>query len=362
MTSMVSSRYYELSELENMSFSGSEYMLSDLITNLLNSLETEVVAQNAIETAANSTVRQTPDFTKKMFDTNNNNNNKPFDKKRHGSGYQTNTIVCRNVRGQTSNVDWERDKTSSEPIFKITKMETKEGVEKRINEIRVALNKISKKNYEAQKTAIIQHIDSFYENESNAETRVADIGKISQYIFDIASSNKFFSELYAELYRELIGKYDIFGTILTDFVNHFSENIQHIHYVNSDKDYDGYCNYVKMNDNRKATSTFIVNLMKNGILPNQTVMQIIRFFMSQIVKYIDEPDCINEVEEITENLFIFVSQSQGELSKLDEWTSDFVPKIQSIAKMKVSEHKSISNRVIFKYMDIVDSLNGQNKK
>jgi len=357
---MVSPRYYELGVLETMSLGGSEYMLSEQIETLLKTLETEVVNQNAIEMANMNTLRPNVDLSKKYPD---NNNNKSFDKKRHGSGYQPITIVRRNGRSQSSDMDWERDKDkNTQSTFKITKMETKEGVEKRINEIRAALNKISKKNYDVQKTAIIQNIDSFYENESNIETRVEDIGKISQYIFDIASSNKFFSELYAELYRELIGKYDIFGTILTDFVNNFNENIQHIQYVNSDKDYDGYCNYVKMNDNRKATSTFIVNLMKNGILPNQTVMQIIRFFMSQIVNYIDEPDRINEVEEITENLFIFVSQSQAELSKLDEWTSEFVPKIGSIAKMKVSEHKSISNRVIFKYMDIVDSLNGQNKK
>jgi hypothetical protein len=50
--------------------------------------------------------------------------------------------------------DWKNVRT----VFKATKIEVKEGTEKQISEIRAALNKLSNKNVDTQKTVIIQLI------------------------------------------------------------------------------------------------------------------------------------------------------------------------------------------------------------
>jgi hypothetical protein len=387
MTTMIDARYYDIIELENMAINSHQYILSKNILDLLTSLDTEVYAQSVIDNANVITYRIPSDVSKRFT----NDNNKLNDKRKHGNGHQSNIIVRRTGRnaGESSEIDWsrEKDKQSDSGIqFKITKMETKEGVDKHINDIRVALNKISIKNYDVQRDVIITNIELIYKEHNVAAcssevaepeyvtlVKVSDeiveqanvschsehsehITKIATSIFDIASSNKFFSELYAELYRELINKFSVFRAILTEFISKFNDTIQHIHYVDSNTDYDGFCNYTKSNDNRKATSMFIVNLMKKEVLAKDVVMKIIDFFMERVFTYMDEPNRTNEVEEITENIFIFISHSQRELSDLNEWTAKIVPKITAISKMKVSEHKSISNRVIFKYMDLIDSL------
>ena len=62
------------------------------------------------------------------------------------------------------------------------------------------------------------------------------------------------------------------------------------------------------------------------------------------------------MEEITENIFILVTNIYEKVSNNEYWETSIIPVITSISKMKVKEHTSLSNRVIFKYMDIMDLL------
>ena len=52
---------------------------------------------------------------------------------------------------------WVKEKTNVTP-FKVTVMEVKEGLEKDINDIRKAMNMISKKNFDTQKEIIITFV------------------------------------------------------------------------------------------------------------------------------------------------------------------------------------------------------------
>jgi hypothetical protein len=74
--------------------------------------------------------------------------NRPFDKDRNRR------------RGQKSkdrsSMDWENVRV---PTFVPTKIETKEGIEKQINDFRILLNKISSKNYETQRDLIFNKIN-----------------------------------------------------------------------------------------------------------------------------------------------------------------------------------------------------------
>jgi len=186
-----------------------------------------------------------------------------------------------------------------------------------------------------------------------------NIAKIGQSIFDIASTNKFYSEMYAKLYKELCERFAVFTTILQGFIGSYIENTNHIQYVDGDKDYDGFCAYTKANDRRRAAAAFIINLMKLEVLPSKEVMNIISQMQQLQLQYIDEENRLNEVEEITETVFIFVTLCKSEIQKgtMDEsWTEAVYPNIVTMSKMKAKEHKSMSSRVAFKYMDIMDFL------
>ena len=268
---------------------------------------------------------------------------RPFDKDRNRR------------RGQKSkdrpSMDWENVRV---PAFTPTKIQTKEGIEKQINDFRILLNKISVKNYETQRDLIFIKINEIISiNEDNSET---DLEKIASTIFDIASANKFYSDLYADLYVELINKFEIFDDLLDGLLDKYYESLKNIHYIDHNIDYDGFCNYTKTNDLRKAMASFIINLMKKGAVEKEKVLGLILSIQKLLNDYIDSYDRLNEVDEIIENLFLLLTQSHLTLNVNEKWSSNIVPFIQDISKMKSKECKSLSNRAVFKCMDILDNL------
>jgi hypothetical protein len=222
------------------------------------------------------------------------------------------------------------------------------GVEKNINDIRISLNKISNKNYETQKEIILNHMLIIDDDES--------LQKVAQFIFDVVSSNKFYCELYADLFKELVNKTPIFLRILYEHVSEYKSSLDNLKYIDSTIDYDGYCNYVKNNENRRAMATFFMMLSARNIINNKIILSIIDHFQTSLLKLIDIKDNVLECEEISEIIFIFISigNSNDLLIIEEEWNDKIIPCVKQISKFKVKEHSSLSSRIIFKQMDLND--------
>jgi hypothetical protein len=254
-----------------------------------------------------------------------------------------------------SSMEWENVRV---PAFTPTKIETKEGIEKRIDEFRILLNKISSKNYETQRDLIFNKMEEIFL--INEERSKADLEKVASTIFDIASANKFYSDLYADLYVELINKYEIFDDLLDGLIEKYYDSLKNIYYVDHNMDYDGFCNYTKTNDLRKAMASFIVNLMKKGAIEKEKVLDLILSIQKLLREYIDSDNRSNEVDEIIENLFLLLTQSCSIMNKEEKWSSNILPQINETSKLKSKDCKSLSSRAVFKCMDILDNLKKNN--
>lgn len=255
-------------------------------------------------------------------------------------------------RGQRNkdrvSMDWDNVRL---PTFTPTKIETKEGIEKQINDFRALLNKISSKNYTVQRDLIIDKM-----NDIVSQSCEKDLEKIAGNIFDIASANKFYSEVYADLYVELMNKYDVFNGLLDGLLDKYYDSLKNIHYVDHNVDYDGFCTYTKTNDLRKAMASFIINLMKKGALEKDKVLTLIMSIQTMLTEYIGSDNRTNEVDEIIENLFLLVTQSDSTLKIQEKWSSEIIPYIHQLSKLKSKDCKSLSSRAVFKCMDILDNL------
>lgn len=253
------------------------------------------------------------------------------------------TCVIAKVEDQS----WERIRE-----FKATPIDTAQsGPEKLIQDVRSALNKMSSKNYEVQKNQIITLLQNNM-SEINAD--------VSKTIFDIASTNRFYAEIYAKLYKDLISQFPIFNELLNNFLVVFVNNVREIEHVDGDKDYEMFCAYNKRNDMRKAMTVFLVYLMKEEVLSKLRIINIILIFQELTKKYLDEPNRVNEVDEITEVLFLFFQEGKDRFQDTQtEWIWKFkvVPLVQQISKYKKNNKPSISSRTIFKYMDMIELLN-----
>ena len=343
--------YYSLEDYTSIMSNGYDYVLPENVINIIKQLTNDLGILEPINTQDEKKKKYENDRTHRDFKYRDSNN---FNTKRNKNAVEP---------------TWEKL-----PSRRPTKIEKKEGIEKTINDIRTCLNKISNKNYDSQRDLILKYIEELNnavktstideeeqqeQQEIKAPEENVELIKVANAIFDIASNNKFYSEIYANLYKELINKFEIFDKIISKYVEQYLDSIKQIKYVDSNEDYNKYCENNKLNDKRKAMSAFIINLMKNQIIQKEKVLDIILMLQNLVFEYVDVDNKTNEVDEITENIFIFSTMSATEFVNVPEW-DNIKSNIVKCSQYKAKEHKSISSRAIFKYMDILDFFKKNN--
>ena len=145
-----------------------------------------------------------------------------------------------------------------------------------------------------------------------------------------------------------------FESKLTEFTALFNT----IEYVDAKVNYDKFCEINKTNEKRKSLAAFYLNLMHNGIIPQKTIMLITRSLLAQVYVFISEEDKKNEVDELTETIAILYKK---ELYEGDDG-DDYLPiegftiseVVEKIANSKVKDYKSLTNKTLFKFMDLID--------
>jgi hypothetical protein len=171
----------------------------------------------------------------------------------------------------------------------------------------------------------------------------------------VASSNSFYSSLYAKLYKELMEHYDFMKEIFDNNLQTYTDLFDIINYCNPDEDYSKFCEYNKENDTRKATSKFYINLMKEEVLEKDIIMELIIKFQARLNKYISKNDKGSEVEELSENISIMVLNGYDVIKNEEDWYLIY-ENITSMSKLNAKDYPSISNKIIFKHMDLLESF------
>jgi hypothetical protein len=243
--------------------------------------------------------------------------------------------------------DWETIRT-----FQATKMEQKVGIEAQIDLMRSWLNKMSDKMYLEPFEKIIEILNQLIADGISD----ADMLRVGTTIFDIASNNRFYSKLYADLYTKLIENYQVMRNIFNENLESFMELFNCIEYVDSEKDYDGFCKINKDNERRKALSLFFVNLTTNKIISEDKLTEMACGLLNKLLSFIMEENRKNEVDEITENIALLYSYNKQLFDACEEKFDglSFGEMIKKFAHCKAKTYPSLSNKAIFKFMDLIE--------
>ena len=118
-----------------------------------------------------------------------------------------------------------------------------------------------------------------------------------------------------------------------------------------------------LNEKRKLTSQLFVYLSLNGLIPRLSIYELLVSLLRTMAEFINQPDKKFEVDEIAENMAILFNK---DIIKAVEDTEDYdedlyiingltlIELITVFAKSKAKDYKSLSNKSIFKCMDLVE--------
>ena len=327
---------YTLEEFEDTIFRGFDYIVPDDVMEKISSLAMQVGSPDYVRTP----VFKKRDNPMKVEPTTASGPIKDNGKKKRGN----------KPMEVLNDDDWDSVRT-----FQTTKIETKVGIDAEFDSIRMFINKMTDKNYTEMRNKILEVIEKLVAENLDANYNLSNIGS---NIFDIASSNRFYSKIYADLYSDLSSKFDFIKTTYEENFGNFADLFNNIEYVDPNENYSRYCDINKINEKRKSLAAFYINLMYAGIIPKHDIMQITRNLLAKVYEYISVENKKNEVEELTETVALLYKKDiyenddgQG-YSNIDGFTISEV--IKKIANSKVKDYKSLSNKTLFKFMDLID--------
>jgi len=261
-----------------------------------------------------------------------------------------NTTIGSRRRKKTT--DLNDDEWESMRSFQTTDLKKKEGIESNLFTIRKYLNMLTLNTYDNFKNNIFEEIELV-----NSTKTPNDFNYICNSIFTIVTGNILYSNIYAKLYKDLIKQYEIFKTILMKHFDLFEDKINCIEYYDPDKDYDKFCENNKKNELLRANCTFYINSMKENIIDNISIYKNIINLFNILDTMISSGTKKNELDELSELIYIMVINSYNIINKdCSEYAKVILDNTIKITKIKLSENPGITNKCIFKHMDILDEI------
>jgi hypothetical protein len=251
--------------------------------------------------------------------------------------------------------DWDNIRS-----FQATKIEQKSGLDAIIDKLKLAMSKLTKDKYMLIKDQIVDILNEIIEVEPDLDVLTERIGNI---MFDIVLSNKTLLKLYADLLADLLGTYGWLRQSLDNRFIKYLDLFKDMKYFDPDKNYDQFCDMNVINEKRKLTSQIFVYLSLNGLIPRLSIYELLVSLLRTMSEYINQPDKKFEVDEIAENMAILFNKDIIKaVEDADDYDEDLyiingltlIELITVFAKSKAKDYKSLSNKSIFKCMDLVE--------
>lgn len=324
---------YTLKDFSDITFNGFDIKLPEETLVMITELSQQVGSPTYIKTP---TFQKQENILKSSTAANSDGFSNDFKKKKRSKATEI-----------LNDADWETIRT-----FQTTKIEQKVGIDAHIDTVRFWLNKMSEKTFSESSEKILEILNQLITD----DTSQSDMIRIGNAIFEIASNNRLFSKLYADLYCRLIDSYEVMKNIFNENLVSFMELFNCIEYVDPDKDYDKFCKINIDNERRKALSLFFVNLTTNKIISEDKLQSLACDLLSKLLLFVKEDNKKNEVDEIAENISILYLYNKQlfEMCKNDFDGVSFVQTITNLAHCKVKSFPSLSNKAIFKFMDLIE--------
>jgi len=264
-----------------------------------------------------------------------------------GSNDTSGIIRRRKKHQDVDDTEWESIRT-----FQTTELKKKDGIDANLQTIRGFLNMFTQNTYDTLKSNILEEI-----NIVNTTKTPNDLSYLCNELFNIVCSNILYSDVYAKLYKDLINDNCIFNDILMSNFKKLEEKFTTIEYYEPEENYDKFCENNKKNEILRSMCTFYVNLMKEKIIDIDVMSKIISNLFKTLDIMISDGAKKNELDELSELIYIMVVNGYELINKVDAKTGvEIYNNVERITNKKIKAEPGITNKCIFKHMDILDEI------
>ena len=236
--------------------------------------------------------------------------------------------------------------------FKATQVKNNSDDEtKYIQNIRKILNIITESNSS-------DYFDEIYNNLLSVKENFGDKYEIiCEDVYKLLSTNYLYSKSYCNIFGFLIKKENIFKLLLDSEIINFEKLFDNLIYISPDENYEKFCEYNKSNEKRRAKITFYSNLYLINIINDDDIYRIENILFDITNKILNIENKKNEIDEFSEYNYILVTTIFNNLNNNNKTYANILfNKVSEYSNYKVKDFKSITNKCIFKHMDIIDEL------
>ena len=236
--------------------------------------------------------------------------------------------------------------------FKITQVKSNLDDEtKYLQNIRKILNIITETNYN-------DYIDEIYKNLLDVKDNFSDKYKIfCEEIYKLLSTNYLYSKSYSKIFKFLLEKDNIFKLLLDSEFFNFDKLFDNLIYISPNDNYDMFCEYNKLNLKRRAKIHFYSNLYIINIINDDQIYKIANILFNITKNNLNIENKKNEIDEMSEYNYILITNIFNNLNKNNKTYADILfNEVKKYSNYKVNDFKSITNKYIFKHMNITDEI------
>jgi len=322
--------------------------LSDSAIAIINDIASQVTS---------ASYQRTPNFNMKSRDGKRDSSVNGFSRGNgHGSGFNSGGGGSNSHRGRKSAPAPVHDISEKEweilRNFESTKMKAREGIDRSITNITGAMNKLTNETFDSILASVVLEINNI--NDTSDDTR-GEMSQITNSIFELASNNMFYSELYARFTHHILVEFKAMKPVFRGKFDDTSKIIGDIQWCSPDDDYDQFCKNNKQNDKRRSLCSFYANLLTHEIITADDISATIALFQTELASGLNDKSMRGKNEEIAEAIFILVDNSKTAMIEHPAWTG-IVSEIKQVAGLNMKTYPGVTNKLIFRFMDIIDSL------
>lgn len=257
---------------------------------------------------------------------------------------------------EVSKEDWEALRTF-EPTASVIKK--KSNVEQCIGNVNSALAKVNDKIYEKLCNEICDNINILLEDpDFTTDVQLT----FTQRLVDICYRGGFSMKYYAIILCKLIEKYNFIANFVTEKLENYLGLFTSIIPGNPDVDYEMFCKLNDQKENRKNFSKFIIYLACEELLDFEYVNTIIEEILNLFDEKLNDTSNNNKhyIEEFSDIIYAIINELNL-LKKPNVVGDSNIKRIMQISELKEKEHVNLSNKALFKFMDITDLIQKQIK-